>query len=357
MAIPIAVIGCGHWSTEAHLPALADHPRARLAAAVDPDPEARETARERFGDSDTRAFATVDEMLEELRPDGAVVAVPHVLHGTIAIALARAGVHLLVEKPMVLDPADGAALLAAAEGSGVEVLVGYPWHYNRQAIALRSAIAAGRIGTIELAVCCYGSTVRAYYRGDTEAYQEEYGYARVPRTTTYSDPEIAGGGQGQTQVTHSAALLLFLTGLRPVRVTAEVESFELPVDLADALAVRFDGGAIGTLSSTGGVARGHAEMLEYRIFGDAGHVAYDVMQGRARIAGPDGALEELEELDPELRYPERAPLENLVDVIAGSGTNRSPGHLGQLVVELLDGMYRSARNGGRPVALAEPVRS
>jgi predicted dehydrogenase len=355
--IGIAVVGCGHWSTEAHLPALAADDRARLAAAVDPDSEARETARARYGDADTRLFASVEEMLSEMRPDGAVVAVPHVLHGPLAIPLARAGVHLLVEKPMVLDPAEGVALLAAAEASGTEILVGYPWHYNAQAIALRSAIAAGRIGTIELATCTYGSTVRDYYRGDTTSHLEEDGYERAPGSSTYADPAIAGGGQGQTQLTHSAALLLFLTGLRPRRVTAEVEDFELQVDLADALAVRFEGGAIGTLASTGGVVRGHEEALEYRIFGDAGHVGYDVMQGRAWIAGPQGTVERLDVLAPELRYPQLEPLRNLVDVVAGTGPNRSPGDLGQRVVELIDGMYRSASGGGIPVALAGRVAS
>jgi predicted dehydrogenase len=347
----IAVVGCGHWATEAHLPALAADARARLAAVVDPNPEARASARQRFGDEDTLAFATVEEMLRDVRPDGAVVAVPHAMHAPLALALAVAGVHLLIEKPMVLDPRDGDAVLAAAARAGVEVLVGYPWHYNAQAVALRSAIADGRIGTVELATCTYGSTVREYYRGDVETYRKDYGYARAPQPTTYSDPAIAGGGQGQTQVTHAAALLLFLTGLHPVRVSAEVERFELAVDLADALTVRFEGGAIGTLASTGGVARGHDEVLEYRIFGDRGHVGFDVMQGRAWIAGPRGAVQELDVLPPELRYPQEEPVRNLIEVIAGTAPNRSPGDLGQLVVTLVDGMYRSARDAGRRIDL------
>ena len=349
--IGIAIVGCGHWATEAHLPALAADARARLAAVVDPDPEARESARARFGDDATHMFATVEELLRATRPDGAVVAVPHAMHAPIALALARAGVPQLIEKPMVLDPRDGEAVLAAAATAGSDILVGYPWHYNAQAVALRAAIAAGRIGTVELATCTYGSTVREYYRGDVETYRKDYGYARAPQPATYSDPAIAGGGQGQTQVTHAAALLLFLTGLRPVRVTAEVERFELAVDLADALAVRFEGGALGTLASTGGVLRGHDEVLEYRIFGDGGHVGFDVMQGRAWIAGPQGAIEALDELGPALRYPQEEPIANLIEIIAGTGPNRSPGELGQLVVALIDGMYRSARDGGVPVTL------
>ena len=78
--------------------------------------------------------------------------------------------------------------------------------------------------------------MRELYRGNPEPYRDILDYAvNPPGLRTYADPEIAGGGQGQTQVTHSAALLFLLTGLRPVSVAALTEPFELAVDLADAV--------------------------------------------------------------------------------------------------------------------------
>src|SRR5262249_59288886 len=103
---------------------------------------------------------------------------------------------------------------------------------------------------------------REYYRGDTQSYQAELGLTQAPRSETYSEPALAGGGQGQTQVTHSAALLFWLTGLRPRRVAAFCESFELEVDLVDAVTVRFDGGALGTIVPTRGRPSGAGELLE-----------------------------------------------------------------------------------------------
>ena len=129
------------------------------------------------------------------------------------------------------------------------MVVGYTWHYNRQVAELRSQIRDGRIGKVEFISCLFGSTVREYYRGSPESY--DLGYMLQPRSNTYSDPELSGGGQGQTQLTHAAALLVHLADVRPATVTAMTENYELPVDLADALAVRFDNGAIGTLGSTG----------------------------------------------------------------------------------------------------------
>jgi hypothetical protein len=132
-------------------------------------------------------------------------------------------------------------------------------------------------------------------------------------------------------------------------VTAFCESFELDVDLCDSVAVRFDGGATGTVGSTGSVPPGHAEVLEYRLFGADGYVAFDVMQGRASFHEADGAVEELTPLELDDRYPHHAPSDNLVDVVLQRGENRSPAEIGQLTVEFLDAMYRSARAGGAPV--------
>ena len=165
-------------------------------------------------------------------------------------------------------------------------MIGYPWHYNEHALALRKAIAAGELGELEFMSCLFASIVRELYRGNPAAYSDFFGFeaAATPGTVSYSDPAIAGGGQGQMQVTHSCALLFWLTGLRPAEVYAYVESFELAVDLAETVALRFDGGAIGSLSSTGSMLVGHEEVLEYRIFGSAGHALFDVTGGALHAA-------------------------------------------------------------------------
>src|SRR5438552_9055013 len=179
-------------------------------------------------------------MLDEVEPDGVVIAVPHAHHYPAARAALEHGAHVLLEKPMVLEPAHGRELIALARARGRELIVGYPWHYNVQARAVRGALAEGRIGKLEFVSCLFGSTVRELYKGHGTAYDQYFGYPG-PQDETFSDPKLAGGGQGQTQLTHSAALLFWLTGLVPTRVSAFCASFELEVDLCDAVALRFDG--------------------------------------------------------------------------------------------------------------------
>lgn len=354
MRARIGVIGCGWWATRAHLPALVANPDAIVAAIADPDAANLERAAERFEIPATIVFDDAQTMLESVALDAAIVAVPHASHASLARLVLDRGLHLLLEKPMTLAPADARGLASLAHQRGVELIIGYPWHYNRQVLAVRDAIAEGRIGAIEYVSCQFASIVRELYRGNPEPYREVLGYSvNPPGLRTYADPEIAGGGQGQTQVTHSAALLFLLTGLTPVAVAAMIESFELEVDLADAIVVRFSNGAIGSLGSTGSVQPGQDEILEYRIHGDRGHVGFDVNEGIAVIHGRDGEVHRLPGIPVDERYPDWAPADNLVDVVLGRGVNGSPAALGVKTVEFVDAMYRAAHEG-RTVTLQEP---
>jgi predicted dehydrogenase/L-rhamnose mutarotase len=338
----IGVIGCGWWATQAHLPALTHNPDAVLAALADPSEERLRAAADSFGVSAT--YTDTEEMLSSAELDGVVIAVPHAQHYPLTRAALEHGKHVLLEKPMTILPEHAHELLELSRARGVELVIGYPWHYNEQAVAVREIIRSGRIGQIEHAACLFASAARALYAGDPEGLSDVLGYpVNLPEAGTYSDPAVAGGGQGQTQVTHSAALLLWMTGLEVESVAATIANFELEVDLVDALSVRFRNGAVGSLASTGSVTGGHAEILEYRLFGTDGHLLFDVLAGTASVHASDGRSEELAPLPADRRYPEWGPANNLVDIILGRAANGSPAEVGVAVVELVDAMYRSAR--------------
>jgi hypothetical protein len=110
---------------------------------------------------------------------------------------------------------------------------------------------------------------------------------------------------------------------------------------------------VGSLASTGSVLPGQEEILELRLFGDAGHLVWDVNAGRASLHGRDGSVEALPPLAPEDRYPEAAPARNLVEVALGRAPNGSPGELGARVVAFLEAMYRAA-GSGRTETVATP---
>ena len=344
MTARIAVIGTGWWATRAHLPALVADPDADVVAIADVDPDNLARAAERFDVAGT--FADARQMLAEVELDGVVIAVPHALHASIASACLERRLHVLLEKPMTIDPADAFALVELAKRVDRELIVGYPWHYSSQVLAVRAAIAAGRIGAIEAVTCLFASVVRELYRGRPEPYRDVLGYTlNSPRVATYNDPAMSGGGQGQWQVTHAAALLQWLTDLKPVSVAAFTAAQDVGMDLVDAASVRFSNEAIGTITSTGGLVPTQEEVLEYRIFGRDGHVLFDVNRGTASMHSSDGSVETLEPLPPEQRYPEWAPAQNLVAVVEHGAANGSPAELGAHTVSFVDAMYRSAMDG------------
>jgi predicted dehydrogenase len=348
-AARVGVIGCGWWSTFAHLPALHRNPAATIAAVADPNDANRASAAEAFNVSAT--FETPEQLLGETPLDAVVVAVPPAHHyGCARLALER-GIHVLLEKPMVLNLEQGRSLVAIAKDNEAELIIGYPWHYNQHVLKLRELVASGVVGEVEHVSCLYASVVRELYRGNPEPYRDVLQYTiNAPMPTTYSDPRIAGGGQGTNQVTHAAALLMWLTGLAPERVAAFTERFELPVDLMDAVAIQFTGGAVGSLSSTGSVIPAHEEILEYRIFGRSGHILLDLIQGTATLFTTDDRTD-LDALRVELRYPHWAPADNLVQLALGAGTNGSPPDVGLATVAFLDALYRSAATDGNAIAV------
>lgn len=350
--VRVGVAGVGHWARTAHLPAIAEHPDADLVALADPDRGNLQRSAHRYGVDAT--FADPAEMLRTCDLDALIVATPHRDHYPIAADAIARGVHVLIEKPMVLEPADGRALLAAAAASGVEILVGYTWHYNRQVLRARDWIAEGRIGELHYVQSFFGSSPVNLYRGVPEADVYAYGSGDTfdgPLPGTYSDPVLAGGGQGQTQLTHSIALLLFLTGLEPRRVSAFMEQQGTAVDVVDALAIRFGGGALGVVGSTGAVVPvTHTDTLEYIVHGSRGHLQFDVMDGVLRCYGSDETVED-DLLPAEDRYPMSGPARNLVDVALGSAVNGSPASIGQRTVETLHAAYRSAAQVGAPISL------
>ncbi len=343
----IGVVGTGWWSTSVHLPSLRGYPAAELVAIADRDEAALRRAGDAFGVAGR--YADHRAMIEAERLDGVVVATPHATHFAIARDALERGVGVMVEKPMVLRADEARALVGLAEERGVPLVVGYPYHFVPQYQRLREAIAGGRLGQLQLVHGLFASMVIEYYRGNPAAYERAFGWEVTgPGAGTYSDPAVAGGGQGQTQVTHAAGLLLWLTGLEPVAVAAAMAGFGLAVDLCDALSVRFGGGTVGTLASTGGipVAQGGNGQLELRLYGATGYALLDAMAGTAAIYTEDGGVEHLPTVSAEARYPQAATSRHLVDLLLGrEAENQSPGALGARVVELLEAAYRSADEG------------
>jgi predicted dehydrogenase len=346
----IGVIGTGWWATQHHIPSLASYEGAELTCLADADPTKLDAASNAFGVS--RTFGDHRALVGSGLVDGVVIATPHSSHYEIARDAIDAGLHVLIEKPMVLHAADAWDLVERAEAKNVHLIVGYTFHYTEHARICRELVSSGAIGELQLLSGVFASIVRSFYAGDPEDYRDAlfaFGVT-APRPDTYSDPAISGGGQGQTQMTHALGMAMWVTGAKAESAFAYMENHSLGVDLVDAIAFRLRGGVVGTLAATGNLRPAQPQQQGWTYYGSEGFVVQDMVNGRLEVHTSDGRDEVFPPLDD--AYPAEAPVRALADLIAGRGENRSPGRSAAPVVELLECAYRSAELQ-RPVSVDE----
>ena len=145
-AIPIGVAGLGR-AFALMAPTLAADSRVRLVAAADSRPEALEQFESDFGG---RGYATVEELCADPAVQVVYVATPHQFHAAHAVLAARAGKHILVEKPMALTLEECRAMTAAARKHRVHLIVGHSHSFDAPIALTRKLIASGRYGRLRM---------------------------------------------------------------------------------------------------------------------------------------------------------------------------------------------------------------
>ncbi len=146
----LALIGAGRMG-RMHLQAVAESEVVEIAAIVDPSAEARAAAGE--VDPRARSCASLDEALRHGGIEGALIAAPTPLHGSLVAACAQRGLPILCEKPcgFTTDEIDAAA--AAAKEAGVLLQIGYWRRYVPELAALRGQLHDGRFGELLQITC------------------------------------------------------------------------------------------------------------------------------------------------------------------------------------------------------------
>ena len=143
MTVRLAVLGLGRGAVLT-VPALVGHPRISLVAGCDPNADARAG----FG---LPAYANAEELLARRDDfDAVYIASPHEFHARHAVLAARAGKHILVEKPMAVTLAEAAAMVAAAEAAGTVLMVGPSHGYDPPVALAAELIASGEAGAVRL---------------------------------------------------------------------------------------------------------------------------------------------------------------------------------------------------------------
>lgn len=124
-ALRFGLLGTGPWASRTHAPALAGHPDVEFAGVWGRRPEAARRLAEEFG---VRAYADADALIADV--DAVAIALPPAVQAPLAVAAARAGRLLLLDKPVGAGVADAAAVADAVDEAGVASVVFFTLRFD-----------------------------------------------------------------------------------------------------------------------------------------------------------------------------------------------------------------------------------
>lgn len=186
------------------------------------------------------AYSSLENMLADSRVDAVFISSPNSLHAAQAIQAAEAGKHVLCEKPMTTTLEDALAMVRACRDQGVKLGVGFELRHNPGHILARNLVSDGALGRISLAQGQWGFGTRGQ-----ETFPPREGLRQW-----WDDPDAIGGASTLMGTgVHVMDLLRFVLGQEIVEVAAitDGQTAERPLEQIATLALRFTGGALGTL--------------------------------------------------------------------------------------------------------------
>lgn len=332
--IRYAVVGAGNIAQVAVLPAF-EHARdnSELVGLVSSDPAKRAELAERYR-LDSGAVGSYDELeqvLERARADAVYITVPNHLHCEYTERAARAGCHVLCEKPMATSVRECEAMIEATRAAGVKLMIAYRLHFEEANLRAIEVLRSGRLGEARMFSSVFSQQVRP---GDIRTRPDE------------------GGGALFDLGPYCINAARNAFGTEPVRVFARQiqgrDERSRRVDETTSAVLLFEEDRIGQFI----VSQGAAGTSSYRIVGTEGSLRvepayeYDAEIAHYLSIGDEATEQRFAPRDqfaPELLY--------FSDCILSDKNPEPSGIEGLADIRIIEALMESARSG-RPVDLA-----
>jgi predicted dehydrogenase len=330
--IRYAVVGLGHIAQVAVLPAFAHAENSELTALVSDDPEKLEKLGRRYKVKARFSYDRFEECLKGGVVDAVYIALPNHLHREYTERAARAGVHVLCEKPLAVSEDDCLAMIRTCEENEVKLMVAYRLHFEEANLKAIDLVQGGRLGEPRLFDSVFTMQVK---EGDIRL-----------------NPRELGGGPLYDIGVYCINTVRNLFGAEPMEVMAFSSNngerrFQQCEEMTAAI-LRFPGRerlAIFTCSFNG------TDVGTYRVVGTKGELvmepAYEYAESLTQRVTIDGRTRQR-------AFPKRdqfAPeLISFSECILTGAPPEPSGWEGLADVRVIRALYRSA-DTGQPVAL------
>lgn len=233
----VAIMGLGSYGTRV-AEAMKDCKRAKLVGVVSGTPSKVETWKQKYGipDKNCYNYENFDQIKDNPDIDVVYMTTPNSLHKPHGIRIAKAGKHVISEKPMALNAAEGREMVAACKAAGVHLLVGYRMHFEAKTLEVVRQQRAGEFGK-------------------TLFFQGLSGFIIGDPTQWRLNRELAGGGAMMDIGIYSINGSRYMLEEEPIWVTAqEVKTdpvkFKEGVDETITFQMGFPSGAVASCLST-----------------------------------------------------------------------------------------------------------
>jgi predicted dehydrogenase len=324
-----AVVGLGHIAQVAVLPAFAHaHRNSRVTAVVSGDRTKRRDIAQRYRLDQTFGYDEFDRCLQSV--DAVYLALPNSMHAEYTMRAARAGVHVLCEKPMAVTASECQRMISACRKARVKLMVAYRLHFETLNLAAMDLARAGRLGDLKFFNASFSMTVR---RGNIRT-KRSYGGGTLYDIGVYCI---------------NAARNLFRaepTSVSAVSINSGLSTLA-DIDETTAAILRFGETRVATFVTSFNAS----DVGTYQLVGTKGNLradpAYEYAQGLAYTLTIDGKttrkqVGKRDQFAAELLY--------FSDCILKDREPEPSGDEGRQDVRIIEALYRSARSG-RPVRI------
>ncbi|MFL5608384.1 MAG: Gfo/Idh/MocA family protein [Gemmatimonadaceae bacterium] len=331
--VRVALVGCGRISRN-HLEAIAKVDGLRLVSVADTSLERARAVGEAEG---VPAFGSLEEMLKAVPSDLVSICTPSGLHPRHGVTAARAGRHVLTEKPMAISLESADELVQACDAAGVHLFVVKQNRLNPPIQLLKRAVDKGRFGRLYMAnVTVRWTRPQDYY--DAEPWRGTWEF---------------DGGAIMNQASHYVDLMQWLVGpAESVMAKTATQARRIEAEDSGVAVVKFRNGALGVLEVS---VLTYPKNLEGSItlLGEKGSVK---IGGTAVNKVEHWSFADYDDDDKLVEAANTAPpsvygfghqpyYQNVLAVLQGNAKPDTDGRAGRKSLELILGIYESAKTG------------
>ncbi|UVT17453.1 MAG: Gfo/Idh/MocA family oxidoreductase [Nitrospira sp.] len=331
-----AVVGLGHIAQVAVLPAFSHAGRnSQLTALISDDSNKLKQLAKRYDVPHRYSYRQYDQCLKEGAFDAVYIALPNSVHCDFAVRAAKAGIHVLCEKPMAVTEQECRRMIQASEKARVKLMVAYRLHFEEANMSTVDLAQSGKLGDLRFFNSVFAMQVRP-------------GDIRVKAGL--------GGGSLYDIGVYCINAARYVFKDNPVEASASIvrgtDRRFREIDEMAAVWLRFPGDRVATFICSFGAA----DASSYEVIGTKGQVRlcpafeYAGSLDQQRVlngASRSHRYKAGDQFAPELLY--------FSDCILRNTTPEPSGREGLIDVMIVQALYRSARTG-RPVRLSLPKK-